>query len=63
MEIDGKYAIRNGNSNVDLQTERLLTLKRAGWNVFYYDYLMHFKLSAEQAFKEFEEKANAYFSV
>ena len=26
-------------------------------------YLMHFKLSAEQAFKEFEEKANAYFSV
>jgi hypothetical protein len=63
MEIDGKYAIRNDKSNVDLQTDRLLTLKRAGWNVFYYDYLMHFKQSPEQAFKEFEEKANAYFTL
>ena len=63
MEIDGKYAIRNDKSNVDLQTDRLLTLKRAGWNVFYYDYLMYFKHSPEQAFKEFEEKANAYFTI
>ena len=61
MEIDGKYGTKTV-TRVDLQTERLLTLKRAGWNVFYYDYLMHFKLSAEQAFKEFEE-ANAYFAV
>ncbi|QNJ32763.1 P-loop containing nucleoside triphosphate hydrolase [Synechococcus sp. PROS-9-1] len=63
LEIDGKYAIHNDKSNVDLQTERLLTLRRAGWNVFYYDYLMHFKQSPEQAFNEFANKANAYFAV
>jgi hypothetical protein len=51
------------NEDNDRQTERLLTFRRAGWDVYYYDYLKRYKSGRETAFSELIEHADKFFAL
>jgi hypothetical protein len=63
VEIDGKNSVVLENEDNDRQTERLLTFRRAGWDVHYYDYLKRYKSTRESAFAEFTEYADKFFAL
>lgn len=63
VEIDGKNSVVLENEDNDRQTERLLTFRRAGWDVHYYDYLKRYKSNRESAFAEFTEYADKFFAL
>ena len=63
IEIDGKNSVVLENEDNDRQTERLLTFRRAGWDVHYYDYLKRYKTNRETAFAEFTEYADKFFAL
>lgn len=63
IEIDGKNSVVLENEDNDRQTERLLTFRRAGWDVHYYDYLNRYKTNRETAFAEFTEYADKFFAL
>lgn len=63
IEIDGKNAVNLENEDNDRQTERLLTFRRAGWDVYYYDYLKRYKIDRETVFAEFTEFADKFFAL
>lgn len=63
IEIDGKNSVVLGNEDNDRQTERLLTFRRAGWDVHYYDYLKRYKTDRATAFAEFTEYADKFFAL
>ena len=61
LEIDGKNAAVLNNEDNDRQTERLLTFRRAGWDVHYYDYLKRYKTGNDAVFSEFAAYADKFF--
>jgi len=63
IEIDGKNSVVLPNEDNDRQTERLLTFRRAGWDVYYYNYLKRYKSSKEIVFEEFKEHADKFFAI
>jgi len=63
IEIDGKNSVVLENEDNDRQTERLLTFRRAGWDVHYYDYLKRYKTDRETAFTEFTEYVDRFFAL
>jgi hypothetical protein len=63
IEIDGKNSVVLPNEDNDRQTERLLTFRRAGWDVYYYDYLKRYKSGRETAFSELIEHADKFFTL
>ena len=63
IEIDGKNSVVLPNEDNDRQTERLLTFRRAGWDVYYYDYLKRYKSDRETAFSELIEHADKFFAL
>jgi len=63
IEIDGKNSVVLPNEDNDRQTERLLTFRRAGWDVYYYDYLKRYKSGRETAFSELIEHADKFFAL
>ena len=63
IEIDGKNSVVLENEDNDRQTERLLTFRRAGWDVYYYDYLKRYKSNRESAFAGFTEYADKFFAL
>jgi hypothetical protein len=63
IEIDGKNSVVLPNEDNDRQTERLLTFRRAGWDVYYYDYLKRYKAGRETAFSELIEHADKFFAL
>ena len=63
IEIDGKNSVALPNEDNDRQTERLLTFRRAGWDVYYYDYLKRYKSGRETVFVEFSNHADKFFAL
>jgi hypothetical protein len=63
LEIDGKNAAVLNNEDNDRQTERLLTFRRAGWDVHYYDYLKRYKSDKDVVFSEFAEYSDKFFAL
>jgi hypothetical protein len=63
IEIDGKNAAVLKNEDNDRQTERLLTFRRAGWDVQYYDYLKRYKNGKDVVFAEFSNYADKFFAL
>ena len=63
LEIDGKNAAVLNNEDNDRQTERLLTFRRAGWDVHYYDYLKRYKTDEDVVFSEFTDYADKFFAL
>jgi len=63
IEIDGKNSVVLPNEDNDRQTERLLTFRRAGWDVYYYDYLKRYKSGRETALSELIEHADKFFAL
>ena len=63
LEIDGKNAAVINNEDNDRQTERLLTFRRAGWDVHYYDYLKRYKTDKDVVFSEFTDYADKFFAL
>jgi very-short-patch-repair endonuclease len=63
IEIDGKNSALLQNEDNDRQTERLLTFRRAGWDVHYYDYLKRYKTDKDIAFAEFADYADKFFAL
>jgi len=63
IEIDGKNSIVLPNEDNDRQTERLLTFRRAGWDVYYYDYLKRYKSGRETPLSELIEHADKFFAL
>jgi hypothetical protein len=63
IEIDGKNSFVLVNEDNDRQTERYLTFRRAGWDVYYYDYLKRYKTDRSVAFGELKEHADKFFAL
>lgn len=63
IEIDGKNSVVLVNEDNDRQTERFLTFRRAGWDVYYYDYLKRYKGDRTIAFGELKEHADKFFAL
>jgi len=63
LEIDGKNAAVLNNEDNDRQTERLLTFRRAGWDVYYYDYLKRYKTDENVMFSEFTDYTDKFFAL
>jgi len=63
IEIDGKNSIVLPSEDNDRQTERLLTFRRAGWDVYYYNYLKRYKSNNNNVFEEFKEHADKFFTI
>jgi hypothetical protein len=63
IEIDGKNSVVLLNEDNDRQTERYLTFRRAGWDVYYYDYLKRYKSDRTVAFGELKQHADKFFAL